>query len=248
MRSPLQLVSPAQPAEALDAAAAKRHLSAATTRADQVITLGRSFRTAGWIVGGAGLVVGLTGLGVAALVIVRDAPAVPVFNTISPEGRIERAVSVDEVPARFTEVTSRQYLQTAVEYCEGYHYQTRETEASRCGLFLAPAQRARFTDYYEGADGPSRRLGQRGALDVVRPTYTPTGKGTQNTEAWTVRFIKRETPPNGGALCVPWQLTIQFQWRPDLRMTPNDRNTNAAGFQAFVWEGQPDPSGRPGSC
>ncbi|TPG46002.1 hypothetical protein EAH89_25605 [Roseomonas nepalensis] len=248
MRSPLQLASPARPAEALDGAAARQHLAAASTRADQVITLGRSFRTAGWIVGGTGLCVGLVGLGVAALVIVRDAPAVPVFNTISSEGRIERAVTVEDVPMKFTEVTSRQYLQLAVEYCESYHYQTRETDAPRCGLFLTPAQRARFAEYYEGAEGPPRRLGQRGALDVVRPTFTPTGKGTQNTEAWTVRFTKRETPPTGGAVCVPWQLTIQFQWRPELRMTPSDRNINAAGMQAFVWEGQPDPSGRPGSC
>jgi type IV secretory pathway component VirB8 len=248
MRAPLQLFSPAQPASALDEGAAKRHLATSTARADQVITLNRAFRTAGWIVGAAGMAVGLVGLGVAAMVIARDAPAVPAFNTISPEGRIERALSVDEVPTRFTEVTSRQYLQMAVEYCEGYHFQTRETDAPRCGLFLAPAQRARFAEYYEGADGPPRRLGQRGSVEVVRPSYTPTGKGAQNTEAWTVRFLKRETARDGALLCMPWQLTIQFQWRPELRMTPTDRNTNAAGFQAFVWEGQPDPSGRPGSC
>lgn len=248
LRAPLQLVSPAQPAEGLSPAESKRHIKGSKNRGDQVITLNRAFKTAGWFVGGAGTLFGLGCLGALSLVLYRNAPAIPVFNTIAPDGRIEEAVTVEDAPTRFTEVTSRQYLQTALEYCETYHFTTREVWAPRCGLFLNPAQRARFTRFYEGDDGWPRKLGSRGTLEAVNPTYTLMGKGQQNTEAWIVRFTRRETAPDGGRVCVPWQVTVQFQWRPELRMKPEDRRVNAAGFQSYTWEGQADPSGRPGTC
>lgn len=246
MNGPVHLAPGAWAAPALTPDQAEETIRTGTARADQLIATSRSIRSAGWWIGGIGAAVGLLGVGAACAIAFAWTPPPPEFVLVDRQTReVFQPVKAADAPSLFSEDTARAYLRQFVEYCEEYRYETAKLKSERCALFMTPARQGRYAEWFKSAaDGPVQRYGYTGSATAGRLAYSKVGTGRAGTEVWWVRFNKVETV-NRATVCRPWILQVQFQWHPELRMTPEDRTINLAGFQAIDFTSQPDP-GRQG--
>lgn len=247
MTAPLRLVGRGKPVAALSAEEAAAFVSGGGERADQVAATGRAFRKAGWLVGAVGALFGFAGMGLAGYALVAWQKPPPEYIPLDPQGVPRETIRAVDAPQKFTDYTSKQYLQLFLDYCETYTFETAKVAAPRCLLLMSPPVQERYAAWFANTNprSPQHRLGQTGSIAVAgEPIFSLVGKGRANTEVWNVQFTKVERKVRE-TTCTPWALNVGFQWRPDLPMSDKDRRINLAGFQAIEFTSQPDPSRRP---
>ena len=242
MNAPVTLKGGAWQTATLTPAEAATVVGNGPARADHLIETSRSLRRAGWWVGGTGAGIGLLGMAAACAVVFGWSPPPPEFVLVDRQTReVFQPVKAADAPSLFSEDTARSYLRQFVEYCEEYRFETAKMKSERCSLFLSPEQQARYAKWFaESADGPIKRFGYGGSATADRLGFSKDGVGRGKTEVWWVRFNKVETVDRT-TTCHPWIMQVQFRWRPELRMSQEDRSINLAGFQAIHFNSQPDP-------
>ena len=216
--------------------AANKHIETAAARADEVERTGHSFRRAGWWTGAAGVAVGLLGMGTAAWVLGSAEPSRPFFALVTPGGEVTPVVGAADAPRLFSEDTAKQYLARLIEVCDGYVPQMAAQNFKRCTLMLTSEQQARYAAVMAAANpaSPQRRYGTTGHArpENIKFTHLPS---TGRVQSWHVSYDKVETRGVVGALSTIKQSgTVHFEWRPELRMSPEDRTWNTAGMQVIA--------------
>lgn len=244
MSAPVTLPAGAWQAQALSPDEAARMLAGAPARGDALIAASRAMRRAGFWVGGVGVGVGLLGIAAACAVAFAWEPPAPDYVMVDRQTReLFRPVKAIDAPTVFSEDTARAALRDLVEYCEEYRWETAKRSSDRCALFLAPGEQERFAERFRGPEGPVRRLGYAGTATAESLSFTPQGQGRGRTEVWWVRYNRVEVA-NRTTTCRPWFVSVQFRWRPELRMSPEDRSINLGGLQATHYTSEPDPGRR----
>ena len=242
MNEMVKLKGAARPAEVLTPDAKAEHLRQAETRFDEMLCYGRSYRRMGFLVGAAGLLIGIAGIGMAATLFPLKQTVVRYAVVNETTGEVGESIGPADAPRLFSEGTARQYLRMFVEACDGYLWETRALSSHRCALLLTPDQQARYAEWFSprNPESPQVAFGRNGSVRPDQFRFTRLGDGRGDTQAWQVRYVRIEMK-DGRAARRPWMMTVQFQWRPQLAMTDNDRTLNLAGFQALDYVSQPDP-------
>lgn len=243
MNETIRLKGVAWPGEALAPEAKAEHLRLAETRVEEMRRYGRSYRRMGFFVGTAGLLVGLAGIALAASLLPLKQTVVRFAVVNETTGEVGESIGPADAPRLFSEGTARQYLRMFVEACDGYLWETRVLNAHRCALLMTAEQQARYAEWFSprNPDSPQVVFGRNGSVRPDQFRFTRLGDARGDTQAWQVRYVRLEMK-DGRAARRPWMMTVQFQWRPQLAMSDNDRTLNLAGFQALDYVSQPDPA------
>lgn len=227
--------------DALTADAKARHLKMAETRFEEMQRYGRASRRLGLIVGFSGMMIGLAGIGLAASLLPLKQTVVRYVTVSEQTGEIAEAAGPADAPRLFSEGTARQYLRAFVEACDGYLFETAAVMAHRCAIMLTPEQQNRFNTWFtaRNPESPQAVYGRGGSVRPERFRFVKFGDGRADTQVWQVRYVRVEMR-DGNLTRRPWAMTVQFQWRPQLAMSDDDRSINLAGFQALDFVSQPD--------
>jgi hypothetical protein len=150
-------------------------------------------------------------------------------------GRTAEPVKAKDAPqALFTEATRQALLQEFITRCEGYIPQTwRSIDYLNCMIMAAPAeQRRREADI--GPNGPRYPVNVFGPKGWAMPTsfqaFVPRGIGPHDTYAYDVLYERTESI-SGETKRMRYTAKVEFQLRPDMRMTPDVRLKNREGLQ-----------------
>lgn len=240
MSAPIRLAGKAWANREMDVAEKAEHLRNAPLRADDMMASNRRyFRLACAVALSAstGLVAASAALGTA---IYTWKPAEPVaFANILPDGRIEPMMRGVEGTQKFTEATAKQYLRMYLDVCEPYHPETAKAATARCALLLTSEQQSQYKTWFE--ENLRNEYGRTGSVSVAdNPTYFLIAVQGR-AQIWGIRFTRVEMK-NRQLTCRSWLSTVTFSWRPDLRMTEEDRTWNLAGMQISDRQSSPDPS------
>lgn len=241
MNKIVRLKPGADVAQPLNLEDAETRMAVSATRADEIERLGRSFRRNAWINTAIGAFVGLTGLGVGAYTLLREEPSPHYFSLVNPAtGEVTPAVPAVDAPRMFSADTARQYLRMFVEACGGYNDTVRTQAFARCVALMAPNQQVRYREAFTSTNpnSPQNTISKTAIVvpESLRYTQRPSAGRIQY---WTVDYMYA-TYRNGQRTATPWTATVQFEWRPDLRMTEDVRTWNPAGMRVVDYSFGPN--------
>lgn len=219
------------PSNPLTPDAVQEHMQAGSTRADEVERTGRAYRRTGFVIGIAGAALAVMGVGLAAYVVLREAPPPPYAIINQTTGEVTRLAASD-APRYFTQDTVREYLRKFVESCGGYNDTIRVDAYNRCVALMAPNQQARYREAFTGGNpqSPQNTIGKVAILvpEGMRYTKQPSGG---NIQSWLVRYNQVEYRNGQKTRSIPWTVMVHFEWRPELAMTEEVRTWNTAGMR-----------------
>jgi type IV secretion system protein VirB8 len=209
--------------------------------AERVI-LGRSAVIAGWSVGAAGVVLALAAaIAVAALVPLKTTE-VRFLLVDQSTGIIGAPVGLEDAPKLFNDAVARQYLKRYVEAREEWVPQMDQENDHLAKLMSTPDEQTRYAAWRNSPTSPIKAVGPEGHVGVENFRFHKQAVGKGETLRWLVQFDR--TVWRGGAKDTPqpqsWSATIDFEWRPQLPMTPRDRDDNPGGFLAISYSASPD--------
>lgn len=214
--------------------------------AESQIRLNADTNRAWRIVGIGGTAIGVLGAAAAVLAVTIHDPPPPEFVRVSEEtGKILVAVPSKDAPTLFTEDTSRQYLGELVERCEQYTHPLALQMSRRCAALLSPPVRSAYAEYFHGPGGPVSRHEYTGSVVASNLTYSKVASDPRHrSEHWKIYYDRTERQKNGTEECVRKVLSIQFVWRPELRMDQETRSYNPAGMQVLAYPKAEDDRGQ----
>jgi type IV secretory pathway component VirB8 len=209
--------------------------------AERVI-LGRSALLAGWSVGAAGAVMLAASVAGWIMFLPLKTTEVRFFLVDRSTGIIAQPVSLADAPTLFGEAVAEQYLKQYVTAREEWVPQMDERNDHIAKLMSTPAEQARYEDERNSAASPIRSVGPAGHVSVENFRFHALATGKDGTHRYLVQYDRtvwrdgfRDRP-----LPEPWSATVDFQWHPEVPMTPADRVDNPGGFQALAYSASPD--------
>lgn len=215
----------ARPVPADPAAVAAYFEKVRSYEADRLRWAGRTARV-GFIVGAAGLLVGLAGMGtVAALVPLKE--VVPlVFRVDNATGAVERIYDVEGGQMAASEATTRYFLWQYVRLRHSYSAAEANAAFDAVALMSSPPVQQEWWAYYRGGnpDSPQVQLGRDGSATVRWVSTAMLGPRLAQ-----VRFV--ELARRGEVQLPPKRLvaTIAFEFAPT-RLSASTLNVNPLGF------------------
>lgn len=211
------------------------------SRFDEMQRMGRAYRRTGFLLGISGMLMAAASIATVAALLPLKQTVVRYVTVSEQTGEVAETLGAADAPKLFSDGTARQYLRMFVEVCDGYLFETAATNAHRCALLLAPEQQQRYNAWFtaRNPEGPQALFGRSGSVRPERFRFVKFGDGQGGIQVWQVRYTRVEMR-DGNITRRPWAMTVQFQWRPQLAMTDDDRTLNLAGFQALDYVSQPD--------
>ena len=209
--------------------------------AERVI-LGRSAVVAGWSVGAAGAVMLAASVAGWIMFLPLKTTEVRFFLVDKSTGIIEQPVSLADAPKLFSEAVAEQYLKRYVSAREEWVPQMDERNDHIAKLMSTPAEQARYEADRNSAASPIKAVGPSGHVSIDNFRFHALAIGKDGTRRYLVQFDRtvwrdgyRDRP-----LPQPWSAVVDFQWHPEVAMTPADRVDNPGGFQALAYSASPD--------
>jgi hypothetical protein len=217
-------------------AAARQH-QAAAERAD------RSNSRLWQIVGCAGVVIGLIGMGAAFDAIhhapMQQPPGYVVMDKTT--GWISQPMTALDAPQAFSEIIRERAIRGFLYACQSYIPETWWTQDYHaCMLMATPAEQKRLAAEIGTSDAPDYppTLFPRGYANIASgPQFEihdqnlgSTGNPPNVTWSYEVRYTRTEVV-NGQEAQVPYTARIALQFHPELKMSRSDREINPAGVQ-----------------
>jgi type IV secretion system protein VirB8 len=227
-------------AKPLSEAAKDRHFRAVMDLSAERVLLGRSAIITGWVIG----VVGVAFLTASAIGWVAILPLKTVetqwYMVDKSTGIISKPVSLEDAPRVFGEVNDAHYLRTYIQAREGWVPEMDEQNDRLAKIMSTPDEQARIAEARNLPLRPQKALGKDGHSVVENFRFHPLETGKSGTRSYLVQFdltiwrgsIKEPTKP--------YSATVNFQWHPELPMTPDVRSLNPGGFQVISYSANPD--------
>lgn len=209
----------------------------------ELATNRRAIRWGGYIVGGAGLAVGVACAVALAVTMPLHTVETRVVALNTETGQVVQTVAAKDAAPLFTDKTAQRDLLSYVEAREMWVNDVSDLLYRRVVLMSAPdEQRA-----YEAAMAPKNPQSPRtvyGAKASVRIenvrfaliAKAPAGSG----QVWQVRFRRSEVVSGQVMPGVEWVATVTFAWHPDQPMQDErSRAVNLTGFQCTSYHSGP---------
>lgn len=203
----------------------------------------RLTRWAGYVVGAAGALVGVLGVGAATAVFFTRTD----HHSFSVLDR-ETGMVVQTVPARdaaplFTDKTAQHDLRAYVEARETWVNDVSDLLYRKAMLMSAPDEQAAFEARMSPKNPQSPRVlyGAKASVRVERFRYSPMAKSPDGkAQVWQVRFLRTEVVGGQAVASREWVATVTFSWRPDMPFRDErERDQNLTGFQSTAYSSGP---------
>lgn len=188
-----------------------------------------------------GIVLGLMGMGYGLVIQFRaPIPEPPQYILVHDAGgTIDRPLAAIDAPRIFGETVRERALRDFIVACEGYMPETwQRIDFHTCMILATPAEQKR-RDADIGRLGPHYPPAVFGANGWAMPTkflaFVKLGEiGTAPTQTfhYQVRYERTEIE-NGRELRPHYTADITFSFRPDLKISADDRLLNPAGIQVL---------------
>ncbi len=189
-----------------------------------------------------GMAMGLMGsaIGIAGLLLWDPPP--PEFIRVSEDtGRVLVSVPARDAPTLFTKDTSRQYLGMLVERCEQYTHPLALQMSRQCAALLSPPVQASYAQHFNGPDGPVASLRYGGSSVARNLSFGEVAADPRHrSESWRVYYDLTRRLENGTESCRRMVLSVQWVWRPELKMDQDTRRANPAGMQVLQYTNEED--------
>jgi type IV secretory pathway component VirB8 len=226
--------------KALSAAAKDRKFREVMDLSGERVLLGRSAIIAGWIVGGTGVVCLLASAVTVATLFPLKQTEVRFYQVDQSTGIISAPVSIQDAPKIFSEAQDRQYLRRYIEAREGWVYEMDQRNAHLANVMSTAEEQARIADKRTAATSPAKLLGKDGHIQIENFRFHQLAGGRGRTRSYLIQFDATVWRGMQKESTKPYSATADFQWHPELPMTPDDRSDNAGGFQVIAYSANPD--------
>jgi type IV secretion system protein VirB8 len=188
---------------------------------------------AGWIVGGAGVLIGLLGIGAGVSRLLTWQPPQQHYVILDEEsGKVLATAGPTDAPKYFNAAMIEGALANYVELRESYDYYADSLNFHQVAIMSTPDEQARYAAWHNppAATAPGVVYGQNGWVRVsdIHPTKIGTGSG--GTLEYDVSFERTDSRSP-----LPQLHTVQiiFEFHPELPMSPQDRLHNELGLQVM---------------
>jgi type IV secretion system protein VirB8 len=226
--------------KALSAAAKERKFREVMDLSGERVLLGRSAIIAGWVIGGTGIVSLLASAVTVASLFPLKQTEVRFFLVDQSTGIISAPVSIADAPKIFSEAQDRQYLRRYIEAREGWVYEMDQRNTHLANVMSVPAEQARIADKRVAETSPAKLLGKDGHIQVENFRFHQLAGGRARSRSYLVQFDVTVWRGTQKESTKPYSATIDYEWHPELPMTPDDRSDNAGGFQVLAYSANPD--------
>jgi type IV secretion system protein VirB8 len=202
--------------------------------------LGRSAIITGWVLGGTGVVCLLASAITVATLFPLKQTVVKFYSADQTTGIIGEPVSIQDAPKIFSEAQDRQYLRRYIEAREGWVYEMDQRNDHVAKILSTPEEQARIAEKRNTPAHPAKLLGKDGHIQIENFRFHQMAGGRARTRAYLVQFDLAVWRGTLRESTRPYSATVDFQWHPELPMTPDDRSDNAGGFQVTAYSANPD--------
>lgn len=222
----------------------KVHAGNLSWEIDRAEMLARSERR-GWMVGIAGLAIGLAGvLAAFAQGPLRRIVEVPiVVDRTTGETTIQQRLSVETVPP--VEALDKHNLAVFVRAREGYSWMFLQRDFDQVARMAVPAAFAEYSRQFEGDTALQKKLAanEEWRINVVGVRLSPTGrKGNRGEATVTYERVVRMTDRNLPDVTTRHVASIVYEYQPKVLAKERDRLENPFGFVVIAYRSDPEIS------
>ena len=197
--------------------------------------LRRAFNRIGWYVGSIGLLC-LTASAIGWCILLPLKSIEVQFIEVDHEtGRIAYGAGPADAPALFGQREAEHFLQQYVEAREGY---VPELDKRKWDVVEEMSSADVFEEYnaWRKSDlAPVKQLGTAGHVNVAHFSFTPHGKGKNDTFEYTVRYDRQEVRGGTTGPVRSFSSTVDFQWHPKAVMTLQEGRDNPGGMTVIAY-------------
>lgn len=204
--------------------------------------MGQAALRVGFWIGGTGATVGVLGMVCAATLFPLKTREVEYFTVNQETGYVGPSVGAKDAPSVFSAQVIEAAVQTYAELRENYLYETDGIAFHRVTLMSTPDEQTRYKTMHDDPSSPSRKLRDRGYIQVENFQLFPIGSGKSKTQEYVVKFDRRvmlagQPVPAKGE---PYTVQIAFQFHPEYPMATPDRRLNVTGLQVLSYRPHAD--------
>jgi hypothetical protein len=206
-------------------------------------------RQIGFIWGAAGAVIGTLGVMAALVAYVKiPVPPPPGYILVDRQtGAIQPSVPAKDAPKLFTETVREKALRDFIVECESYVPQLfARVDYHACMIMATPAEQKRRADDIgpKGTRFPPMVFGGDKGFAMPTAFYDFKQLGTTGVEPnltyhYQVRYERTEVI-NGRETKPRYTARIDFEFHPELKISPQDRLLNPSGLQVIAYSSTPD--------
>lgn len=203
----------------------------------------RTTRWAGYVVGAAGTLVGVLGVGAAAAVFFTRTDHHSIAVLDRETGQVVQTVPARDAAPLFTDKTAQADLYSYVFARETWVNDVSDLFYRKAALMSAPDEQAAFEAKMSPKNPQSPRVlyGAKASVRVEKFRFSPMAKSPDGkAQVWQVRFLRTEVVGGQAVASREWVATVTFSWRPDMPFRDErDRSQNLTGFQSTAYSSGP---------
>lgn len=227
-----------------DAAKNAKYKKMLDLSADRVI-MGRSAILAGWAVGAVGAVaLGASIFGWVTILPLKTVD-VRVIEVDKTTGAFSEPTRLKDAPLNFGKATDEHFLHQYISARESWSWERDKENDHIVRIMSSPSEQTRLNDEREKPTSNPHMLGKDAYAVLENFRYFPRAMDHgSETHRYEVKFDRTVWHRNAtGATkdpTQPWTATIDFQWHPNYKMNPEDRDINLGGFLEISYSAKSD--------
>lgn len=202
-----------------------------------------AIRLGGYIVGGAGVLIGVCGIVAAASLFPLKQTVVQFVPWNTEVGLAGDAVLAKDAPEKlFKDQQAKADLLKFVTAAETWVSDAADINFHTVAVMSSRDQQAAFAERMSAKNPKSPRVmyGNKATVRVERFRYSAIGKAPNGTQVWQVRFDRTEVVGGNYGPTRSYRATVTFAWHPDIIGSETDRAINLTGFQCISYTSDPE--------
>lgn len=208
---------------------------------DRAAMASAAIRT-GFIVGGAGVAVGLCGMICAATLFPLKTHDVEYQLVNQTTGYVGPSIAAKDAPTLFNDQVAQADVEKYVTARESYVYETDDLSFHLATIMSSPDEQRLYKDMHDAPGSPAKALADHGYVRLDKVQMWKIGDGERKTQEYVVKFERKvyrmgQPAPQTGE---PMTVQISFQYHPEYVMATADRRLNPTGFQAIDYHAKSD--------
>jgi type IV secretory pathway component VirB8 len=216
------------------------HARALLSLTAERVLLGRSAIITGWVIGG----VGVASLTASCIVVSTLFPLkqteIKFFVADQSTGIISAPVSIEDAPKVFSQAQDWQYLRRYIEARETWVWEMDQRNDHLAKIMSTADEQKRISESRNSPHHPAKAVGKDGHVTVEHFRFHRQPDGKAGTRSYLVQFDRTVWRGQNQEPVTPYTAGVDFQWRPGLPMTPEDRSDNPGGFQVIDYSSNSD--------
>lgn len=198
-----------------------------------------AIRLGGYIVGAAGMLVGVCGMVAAAALFPLKQTVVQFVPWNTEVGLVGDTVLAKDAPETlFRDQQAHADLLKFVTAAETWVSDASDINFHTVAVMSGRDQQAAFAERMSAKNPASPRIlyGNKATVRVEHFRFSLLGRAPGGAQVWQVRFDRTEILGGNLGVARPWVATVTFAWHPAIFGSEADRAINLTGFQCTSYE------------